>query len=140
MTLSQYFDEVLMISALMFIAALIGLVQFGVSYWRSLLASTAAQPLSERFRTASGLEHGLPGASDFSAILSLHRMTPSLENQPGSLRGLQVYYSLVDSLRNLSALRQWANAEMATCSRYLAVIIDQRLSNNQAFAAEMRAS
>ena len=127
-----------MISVLMLIAALIGLAQFGVSYWRSMLASTAAQPLSERFCTASGLEHRKPSASDFSAILSLHRLTPGLDNQPSRLRGLQVYYSLVDSLRKLPALRQWAQSEMTTCARYLAVTVDQRLSNNLACATEMR--
>ena len=128
-----------MITVLMLIAALIGLAQFGVSYWRSMLASTAAQPLSERFCTASGLKHGTPGACDFSAILSLHRLTPGLDNQPSRLHGLQVYYSLVDSLRKLPALSQWAQSEMTTCTRYLAVVVDQRLSNNMACAAEMRA-
>lgn len=127
-----------MISVLMLIAALIGLAQFGVSYWRSMLASTGAQPLSERFRAASGLEHRKPSASDFSAILSLHRLTPGLDNQPSRLRCLQVYYSLVDSLRKLPALREWAQAEMTTCSRYLAVTVDQRLSNNLACATEIR--
>jgi hypothetical protein len=127
-----------MISVLMLIAALIGLAQFGVSYWRSMLASTAAQPLSERFRTASGLQHSTPGAGDFSAILSLHRLTPGLDNQPSRLRGLQVYYSLVDSLRKMPALSQWAQSEMTTCVKYLAVIVDQRLSNNLACATEMR--
>lgn len=127
-----------MISVLMLIAALIGLAQFGVSYWRAMLANTAAQLLSERFCAASGLEHGMPSASDFSAIMSLHRLTPGLDNQPSRLRGLQVYYSLVDSLRKLPALNQWAQSEMTTCTRYLAVIVDQRLSNNLACAAEMR--
>lgn len=127
-----------MISVLMLIAALIGLAQFGVSYWRSMLASTAAQPLSERFCAAVGLEHGAPSASDFSAILSLHRLTPGLDNQPSRLRGLQVYYSLVDSLRKVPTFSQWAQSEMTTCTRYLAVIVDQRLSNNLACAAEMR--
>jgi hypothetical protein len=127
-----------MISVLMLIAASIGLAQFGVSYWRSMLASTAAQPLSEQFRTASGLAYGTPSSGDFNAILSLHRLTPGLDNQPSRLRGLQVYYSLVDSLRKLPALNQWAQSEMATCARYLAVIVDQRLSNNLACAEEMR--
>jgi hypothetical protein len=127
-----------MISVLMLIAALIGLAQFGVSYWRSMLASTAAQPISERFCAAVGLEHGTLSASDFSAILSLHRLTPGLDNQPSRLRGLQVYYSLVDSLRKVPTFSQWAQSEMTTCTRYLAVIVDQRLSNNLACAAEMR--
>jgi hypothetical protein len=127
-----------MINVLMLIAALIGLAQFGVSYWRSMLASTAAQPLSTRFCTASGLEQGTPSAGDFGAILSLHRLTPGLDNQPSRLRGLQVYYSLVDSLQKLPALSEWAQSEMTTCARYLAVTVDQRLSKNLACAAEMR--
>jgi hypothetical protein len=127
-----------MISVLMLIAALIGLAQFGVSYWRSMLASTAAQPLSERFCAAVGLEERSPSASDFSAIMSLHRLTPGLDNQPSRLRGLQMYYSAVDALRKLPALNHWAQSEMATCARYLAVRVDQRLSNNLACAAEMR--
>ena len=127
-----------MITVLMLIAALIGLAQFGVSYWRSMLASTAARPLSERFCAANRLEHRAPAASDFSAILSLHRLTPGLDNRPGSLHGLQTYYSVVDALRKLPALNHWAQLEMTTCARYLAVIVDQRLSNNLACAAEMR--
>ena len=127
-----------MITVLMLIAALIGLAQFGVSYWRSILASTAAQPLSERFCAASGLVDRAPAASDFSAILSLHRLTPGLDNHPSHLRGLQTYYSVVDAFRKLPALNQWAQSEMTTCARYLAVIVDQRLSNNLACAAEMR--
>jgi len=127
-----------MISALMLVAALVGLAQFGVSYWRSVLASAAAQPLSERFRVASGLEYRTPVASDFKAIMSLHRLTPGFYNQPSRLHSLQTYYSVVNALRKLPVLNHWAQSELATCSRYLAVIVDQRLSNNLACAAEMR--
>jgi len=127
-----------MTSALMFMAAMVGLAQFGVSCWRSILASTASKPLSERFCTASGLENRAPSAGDFGDLLSLHRLTPGLENHPSRMRCLQAYYSLVDSLRKLPALNQWAFSEMTTCARYLAVIVDQRLSNNQACATEMR--
>ena len=129
-----------MISVVMLIAALVGLLQFGVSYWRSMLASTAAQPLSERFCTASGLRHGRPSGGDFSTILSLHRLTPGLDNQPSRLHGLQAYYSVVDALHKLPVLNQWGHSEMNTCARYLAVLVDQRLSNNLACAAEMRSS
>ena len=127
-----------MVTLLILIAALFGLAQFGVSYWRSMLASTAAQPLSERFRAASGLEYRKPSAADFNAILSLHRLTPGLENDPGRLRRLRTYYSLVNSLCKLPLLNQWAQSEMTTCARYLSVIVDQRLSSNLASAAEIR--
>jgi hypothetical protein len=127
-----------MITLLILIAALVGLAQFSVSYWRSMLASTAAKPLSERFCNAIKLEKGKPSAADFSDILSLHRLTPGLDNRPSRLRGLQAYYSTMGTLRRLPALNKWAQSEMTTCARYLAVIVDQRLSNNLACAAEMR--
>jgi hypothetical protein len=127
-----------MISSLMLIASVVAMTQFGISYWRSLIAGMAAKPLSDRFVAASGLDHAAPAAEDFGALLSLHRLTPGLETRPSSLRGLQAYYSVVSAVRSLPALNRWAQAELNTCAKYLAVVVDQRLSQNLACAAEMR--
>jgi hypothetical protein len=129
-----------MFSTIILIAAAAGLMQFGISYWRSLIAGVAAQPLSERFRMASGLNHAVPGSEDFGALLSFHRMTPGIEQRSSSLRGIQIYYSLVNALCGLPALRRWAQSEMTTCARYVAVLVDQRLEQNFACAAEMRSN
>jgi hypothetical protein len=55
-----------------------------------------------------------------------------------SLATLRAYYSAVSVLCKLPALQAWAKQEMATCSRYVAVLVDQRLTQNLAYAAEMR--
>jgi hypothetical protein len=127
-----------MISVLMLIASGVALTQFGVSYWRSLLAGMAAQQLSEQFVAASGLEHDTPVAEDFGSLLSLNRLTPGLESSPKSLAGLQAYFNVVKALSGLPALKSWAQAELNTCAKCVAVIVDQRLSQNLAAAAEMR--
>jgi hypothetical protein len=127
-----------MISILMLIASAVAMTQFGVSYWRSLIAGMAAKPLSEAFVAASGLETAAPSAGDFGALLTLHKLTPGLESRPGSLRGLQAYYSVVNALKSLPALNRWAQSELNTCAKYLAVVVDQRMSQNLACAAEMR--
>jgi hypothetical protein len=129
-----------MFSTLILIAATVGLMQFGISYWRSLIAGIAAQPLSDRFHVASALDHQVPQAEDFGALLSFHRMTPGIERRTSSLRGIQIYYGIVGALRGLPALRQWAQSEMTTCARYVAVLVDQRLEQNFACAAEMRSN
>jgi hypothetical protein len=129
-----------MFSTLILIAATVGVMQFGISYWRSLIAGIAAQPLSERFHVASGLNHVAPQAADFGALLSFHRMTPGIEQRTSSLRGIQIYYGVVAALCGLPALRQWAQSEMVTCARYVAVLVDQRLEQNFANAAEVRAN
>jgi len=127
-----------MFSFILLIASTIGVAQFGLYYWRSLIAGFASQPLSERFPQFSGLNHNIPDAEDFNALMSLHRLTPTLGRRQDSLSALRAYYTGVGILRRLPALRQWAQREMATCSRYVAVLVDQRLSENLAYAAEMR--
>lgn len=127
-----------MIIALMLIASIVAMLQFGLSYWRSLIAGVASQPLSDRMCAAAALGHATPGAGDFSALLSLHRLTPGVESHHSNLRGLRSYYTAMDTLCRLPAMSRWAHSEKATCSRYLAVLVDQRLSANLACATEMR--
>jgi hypothetical protein len=126
-----------MMSVLILVASALGLTQFGVNYWRSLIAGMAAQPLSERFFAAAGLDHTTPAAQDFGKLLGVLRLTPAMDN-PSHLRAVRAYFSVVNALQVMPMLRSWANAEMGTCSRALAVAIDQRLSNNLAAAAEAR--
>ena len=127
-----------MISVVILLAATGALAQFGLYYWRSLIAGYASQPLSERFPLFSGLEHETPEAEDFGALLSLHRLTPTMGRRQDSLTTLRAYYSTVSVLCKLPVLHVWAQKEMATCSRYVAVLVDQRLMQNLAYAAEMR--
>jgi hypothetical protein len=127
-----------MTSVVILILMVGAMAQFGLHYWRSLIAGYAAQPLSERFPLFSGLECETPQAEDFGALLSLHRLTPTLGRRQDNLSTLRAYYTAVGVLCRLPALRQWAEREMATCSRYVAVLVDQRLTQNLAYAAEMR--
>lgn len=125
-----------MFSSLILSISAIGAVHFGISYWRALIAGMAAQPLSDRFAEFAGLDR--VEAKDFRALLSLHRLTPDLKRQPSSLIALRVYYAATGALKALPALNQWAQSEMVKCSRYVAVLVDQRLSDNLNAAAEMR--
>ncbi|HUK30556.1 MAG TPA: hypothetical protein VLV89_05535 [Candidatus Acidoferrum sp.] len=127
-----------MISVVILVLMVGAMAQFGLHYWRSLIAGFAAQPLSERFPAFSGLAHENPEAEDFGALLSLHRLTPTLGRRQDSLSTIRAYYTAVSVLCKLPALHQWAQREMETCSRYVAVLVDQRLTQNLAYAAEMR--
>ena len=127
-----------MFSVFILITALAGMAQFGLFYWRSLISGYASQPLSERFPQFAGLEHETPDAEDFGALLSLHRLTPTMGSRQNGLTTLRAYYTAVSVLCRLPALHEWAQREMATCSRYVAVLVDQRLTQNLAYAAEMR--
>ncbi len=134
-----------MIPAILFTVSLAALGQFALYYWRAVVAGVAAQPLSDRVRAAAGLASESVGAADFHAVMSLHKMTPGLKDRDGGLWLVRAYYHIVQALailadKSLPQLATWTQREMATCSRYVAVLVDQRLERNLACAAEARSS
>ena len=128
-----------MIAAILFTVSTVALAQFGLYYWRAIISGVAIQPISDRIRTAAGITAPQIGAQDFRSILSLHDLSPDLRGPNGSFLGVRAYYSMVEKLgRLMPAMASWANAEMLTCSRYVAVLVDQHLERNMVCAAEMR--
>jgi hypothetical protein len=128
-----------MIAVILFVMSAMALGQFGLYYWRAMLAGVAANPVSERVRVAAGIMDASIGASDFRSILSLHDLSPDLRGPNGHFRGVRAYYSMVEKLgKIMPAMATWANGEMATCSRYVAVLIDQHMERNMVCAAQVR--
>jgi len=125
-------------SKLILVASIIAGAQFFIGYFRSMIASMAAQPLSEKFFVAAGFKNAAMRAEDFASLMGLHRLMPDVKTLPNSARRLNVYYSAVKMLSNLPGVRGWAQNEMSTCTQCLAVIVDQRLLLNLACAAESR--
>lgn len=127
-----------MLSKLILVASIVGGAQFFIGYFRSMILSMAAQPLSEKFFVAAGFKGAAMRADDFSRLMSLHRLMPDVKTLPNSARRLNVYYSVVRMVGSLPGLGGWAQNEMSTCTQCLAVIVNQRLLMNLACAAESR--
>lgn len=114
-------------------------VQFGLYYWRATISAVAAQELSERIQVAAGISANSVGAQDFYNILIVKNMSPNLRGSAGGFTLVRAYYSVVQTLGKLiPSMSSWSIAEMATCSRYVAVLIDQHLERNMAAAAQIR--
>jgi len=128
-----------MIAAILFTMSVVALVQFAVYYWRTVISGIATQPISDRIRTAARITATQIGARDFHSILSLHDLSPDLRGPNGSFFRVRAYYSVVEKLgRLMPAMASWANGEMLTCSRYVAVLVDQHLERNMVCAAQVR--
>jgi hypothetical protein len=127
-----------LLSKFILVASIIGGAQFFIGYFRSMMASMAAQPLSEKFFVAAGFKSAAMRAEDFASLMSLHRLMPDVKTLPNSTRRLNMYYSVVKMLGGMPGLGGWAQNEMSTCTQCLAVIVDQRLLLNLACAAESR--
>jgi hypothetical protein len=122
-----------MVIALICVISAFALTQFVLLYWRATVSVVAAAPISESVRRAAGIHGESPAATDFRAILRLHDICPDLRSSSPGVEIVQGYYMLVSALRRLigSALDSWAAREMATCSRYVAARVDQRIAHNR---------
>jgi hypothetical protein len=127
------------IAMILLFVSIVTLGQFGLYYWRAMIMSVSALPVSDRLRVAAGITAMAIGSHDFGAILSTYNLVPDLRGSGGSLRAVRTYYAVVEKLGHMiPATAKWAEAEMTTCSRYAAVLVDQHLECNLACAAQMR--
>jgi hypothetical protein len=109
-------------------------------YWRALMRKVASKPLSDRIHAVRKANDEPIGSRDFRPILGLYDMTPGLGGARKALTTIRSYYWVIERVGPVvPGMNTWAESEMATCSRYVAVIVDQHLERNMAFAAKMRA-
>jgi hypothetical protein len=128
-----------MIAAILFCVSIVALGQFGLYYWRATISNISTQPVSDRVRIAAGIPTSSPKSSDFRAILNVLELTPTLNGDNGAYRTVRAYYVLVEKIgRLIPAVTAWAEAEMEMCSRYMAVLVDQRLDRNMDCAVKLR--
>ncbi len=119
-----------MIAAMLFCFSMVALGQFGLYYWRANIASTATQQVSDRVRVAAGIPEAV-SSRDFRAILRVHGLTSDLREPGRTHRAIRVYYFVVEKIgRLIPPVNDWAEAELTMCSRYVAVLLEQRLERN----------
>jgi hypothetical protein len=132
-----------MFAAMLFAISIVALAQFGLYYWRAVLAGVAAQPVSERVLTAARVENGRVAPEHFETLAGLHDLTPDLFPNRGGLGLVRLYYRVVEGLEALAGTRipavaAWSLRERVICARYAAVQVDRRLQANLQLAASLR--
>ena len=128
-----------MVAAILFTVSIAALGRFGLYYWRAMISEVAAKAISDRIHIAAGISAPTIGAHDFHNILILSDLSPDLRGPGGSFRVIRSYYAVVEKLgKIIPAMASWSNAEMTTCSRYVAVLMDQHMERNMVCASQMR--
>ncbi len=136
-----------MFSALLLTFSVVALLQFGVFYWRALMAGEAAQPVSQQVLEAAHVNSAALRGEDYRSLAQLHTLTPSLsfggKSRRASLGLVPIYYKLIRAIGaiaegRMAAVAAWAEGEQALCARYAAVQVERRLQANLALAASMR--
>ena len=121
----------------------VAISQFGIYYWRAVLASIAAQPVSESVLSAVSAECRPLRSDDFAQLAGLHELTPELGPRGRGLSLVRFYYGLVRGVNTLvgsqiPAIAAWSEREGTICARFAAVQIDLRLQSNMELAAAAR--
>jgi len=131
-----------MISALIVVFSITALLQFAVSQWRSMWITVSTQPLSSCLEAATGIAGNAISADHFDRLAQTsQQLCPSPEQSNLWLKEVRVYYGIVRAIaKSISspAVSRWAADELLACSKYAAVVLDQRLNANLAYATEVR--
>jgi hypothetical protein len=126
-------------AALIFVVSAIALLQFFISYCRSLIAASLKQPLSEEVRDVAGIPKVASG-DDFARVLQLVQLCPDRPEDRGDIRAIAAYFRLLNFVRAtvarvIPSLLGWADMERGQCAYFAAVALDRRI----AFSRDMLA-
>jgi hypothetical protein len=126
-------------ATLIFILSALALLQFFISYCRSLIAASIKQPLSAEVRDVAGIPSSAAGA-DFARVIQLLDLCPERPEERGRIRAINLYFRLLNVVsstlaRIIPSLMTWTDMERGQCTYFAAVTLDRRI----AFSRDMLA-
>lgn len=129
-----------MIAALILVVSLAALLQFFVSYCRSLIAASSKLELSEQARDVTGIQNRIVRGDEFQRLLQLIGLCPGPGDDTGGIRAVRGYFGLLNLLRAVSArlaptVVLWAEHERASCAYFAAVALDRRIAHSRELLA-----
>jgi hypothetical protein len=134
-----------MITALIFGLSIVALLQFFVSYCRSLIAATGALPLSQQVREVTGIRDGEISGAEFARLLQLARLCPEPGKDRNSIAAVRGYYKLLNVVRAVSGrfipgVVSWTERELSGCAHFAAVTLDRRITYCRGLMAQQLSS
>ena len=130
-----------MIAALILVISVAALLQFFVSYCRSLVASCSGVDLAEETRELTGIRHRTAPAEEFPRLMMLVRMCPEPGDDRFEVRAVRWYYRLLSVFRAVlrspaPSVAEWAESERNGCAYFAAVALDRRIAYNRELMAQ----
>lgn len=128
-----------MIAALILSCSIVFLLQFFVSYCRSLIAASAKHALSPEAQDVTGILSSASG-EDFARVIQLLHLCPARPEDRGELRAVSAYFRLLNAVqatvaRLVPSILPWTETERGQCTYFAAVALDRRI----AFSRDMLA-
>jgi CBS domain containing-hemolysin-like protein len=130
-----------MMAAMIFVISILTLLQFFVSYSRSLIAESRGHELSEQAREICGLTAKTAAGDQFRRLSELIALCPESGSDGSTLLVVSAYFHLLDGLRHLSgwtipSAKAWIESERGGCAYAAAVVLDRRIAYNRMIMAQ----
>jgi hypothetical protein len=121
-----------MMAGIILVCSVVFLLQFFVSYCRSLIAASAKHPLSAEVQDVTGIKTSATG-EDFVRVVQLLQLCPDRPEDRSGVQAIGAYFSLLGFLRSTVArvvpsLLTWTEKERGQCTYFAAVTLDRRIA------------
>jgi hypothetical protein len=135
----------MMIAALILAFSCVALLQFFISYCRSVIAASTARPLSEQVWEVTGIQDGQLGGQEFMRLLQLMSLCPDSGADHAAITAVRAYFQMVSFVRAtlrtaIPGVVAWTEAELSGCAHFAAVALDQRISHSRNLMAQQYSS
>jgi hypothetical protein len=129
-----------MMAAGIFVFSAAALLQFFISYCRSLIAASSKQVLSPEVKDVTGIQRAASG-DDFKRVMQLLQLCPESPEDRNSVQAIGAYFGLLNLLRSTIArvvpsMRAWTDSERGLCAYFAAVALERRISFSRDMLAQ----
>jgi hypothetical protein len=127
-------------AALIFIFSVAALMQFFVSYCRSLIAASSRRALSSDVQDVIGIRRSASG-EDFARVMQFLYLCPDRREDRNGIKAIGAYFRMLGVVgtimgKLLPSLRAWTESERSQCAYFAAVALDRRIAHNRDMFAE----
>ena len=128
-------------AAFILACSIVFLLQFFVSYCRSLIAASAREQLSQEVQEVTGMSQ--PTEEEFARVVQLLQLCPERPEERGEIGLIRTYFRMLGVLRATAArivpsLERWTSTERSQCTHFVAVVLGRRIAfSRNLFAQQM---
>ncbi len=112
-----------MMAGVIFVFSAAALLQFFISYCRSLIAASSKQVLSAEVKDVTGIQSFASG-DDFKRVMQLLQLCPERPEDRSTLARL------------VPSMRAWTESERGQCAYFAAVALERRISFSRDMLAQ----
>jgi hypothetical protein len=125
-----------MIAAIILIVSSMAMLQFFISYCRSVIAASTARSLSDQIWEITGIQSRELSGDEFLRLLQLMSLCPDTGTDSRAISAVSTYFRMVSFVRaTLSGVMpnivSWTDAELSGCAHFAAVVLDARISRSR---------